>query len=226
MAAEIRPSFAFEEELLAQGYEYISGADEVGRGCIFGPVCVGMVMLPLDQDLFQLAQVLDEIRDSKTLPRQKVYDLAEVVKDVALAWGVGGASAREIDRLRITGGIELALQRAYKHIQRNGFAVDYLLADNLMPIDVIPISGRTVKKGDAKSFSIACSAIVAKDYRDSLVRKLAERFDESYGLQSNVGYASAAHRLALKELGPTSQHRFSFKPICQPRLFDFDEGED
>lgn len=221
--SKIRPTFEFEEALLAQGYDYIVGADEVGRGCIFGPVCVGMVMLPLDQDLFELAQILDEVRDSKALPRRKVYELAEVVKEVAMAWGVGGASAREIDKLRITGGIKLALQRAYKHIQRNGFVADYLLADNLIPIETISISGRTIKKGDAKSMTIACSAIIAKDYRDSLVRKLAERFDESYGLKSNVGYASAAHRLALKTLGPTNQHRFSFQPICQPRLFEDDK---
>jgi ribonuclease HII len=218
-----KPVFDIEIALLNQGYRFIGGSDEVGRGCLFGPVCVGLVMLPVTDDLFQLAQILDDVRDSKILSRSVIYDLAEVVKDVAVAWAVGEASAQEIDQVRITGAIGLALQRAYQQIQRDGFGLDYVLGDNLLPIERLPVNGRTVRNGDQICFSIACAAIVAKDYRDRLVRKLAESYDEAYGLQTNVGYASVAHREALRELGPTPHHRRSFRPIAQPRLFD-DEG--
>src|SRR5687768_2564481 len=133
------PNFDLEVALLQQNYRIIAGADEAGRGSLFGPVCVGIAVLPLD-DLPPLGEILAEVRDSKQLPRPKVYELAEVVKAVCVAWEVGEASAQEIDHYGIVGGVELAFHRAFAAL---GVAVEYVLADHNMPLRKLTLPYQT-----------------------------------------------------------------------------------
>jgi ribonuclease HII len=218
-----RPSFEHENDLLAQGYRVIAGADEAGRGSLFGPVCVGMVVLPLD-DLQTLAGKLADVRDSKQLPRPKVYDLAAHVQAASLAWAVGEASSKEIDKHGIMGGIALAVQRAFAAIiESNQLEIDYILGDKNLPVHGLPVAGHTILRGDATSYSISCGAILAKHFHDQRVRELARQYDPAYELDTNVGYGTVAHRTAIRKLGPTPHHRFSFRPVNQPPLFDLDQ---
>lgn len=213
----MRPTLDVEQELLKQGYLSIAGTDEAGRGSLFGPVCVGLVVLPLDGDLDRLMQTLDDVRDSKQLLRTKVYELSDVVKEAVQAWAVGEASAREVDERGIVGGIRLALQRAYKTINT---PIDYILGDHSLPVNVLKLAYRNITRGDVTCLSISCAAILAKHHHDIRVREIASQYPDDYDLDRNVGYGTTAHLDAIKRLGPTPHHRFTFRPILQPRLFD------
>ncbi|KAB2862384.1 MAG: ribonuclease HII, partial [Anaerolineae bacterium] len=110
------PTLNEERSLYADGYHIIAGVDEAGRGSIFGPVCVGMVVLP-SQNLDELTQKLNEVRDSKKISRRKVYRLSDKIKEVAVSWGVGAASAQEVDKIRITAAVSEAGYRAHDDLQ-------------------------------------------------------------------------------------------------------------
>ncbi len=217
------PTLEYEREVYGRGYRTIAGVDEAGRGSIFGPVCVGMVVLPSHDTPPEL---LHEVRDSKKLSRPKVYRLADVVKATARAWGVGAASAREVDQHGIVGGIRLAAERALAMVQSNAAVqVDFLLTDSTLPIpeDFPPEATEAHVGGDLNCLSIACAAILAKHYHDAVVRDIAQHYDAAYQLQNNVGYGTVAHINAVRQLGPTPHHRFSFKPVAQlplPHIHD------
>lgn len=212
------PTLDYERELLDRGHRWIAGVDEAGRGSIFGPVCVGMAMLPL-HDFEYLQKELSEVRDSKKLHRPKIYRLAETVKTVAVAWGVGQSSAQEVDQFGIMGGVRFAAERALTELQgRFGRGIDYLLTDTAMPLQHLPVGQHAILKGDLYCLSVACGAILAKHHHDILVRELAQEFPDDYQLYQNVGYATAAHRQAIADLGPTAHHRFTFRPVAQPPL--------
>lgn len=213
----MRPTLKFERDVLERGYFSIAGTDEAGRGSIFGPVCVGLVVLPLNGDLERLTRTLEDVRDSKQLMRKKVYKLADVVKPAVSAWAVGEASANEVDNYGILGGIRLALRRAYEVIDTQ---IDYVLADFSLPVNILSLPCQNIKKGDAKSLSIACASILAKYQHDLRVRELAQDYADDYGLDRNVGYGTPSHIEAIRRLGPTPHHRHTFRPILQPRLFD------
>ena len=218
------PTLDYERELLAQGFQIIGGVDEAGRGSIFGPVCVGIAVLPLD-DLDILAEKLSDVRDSKKLYRPKVYRLAPIIQQIALAWGVGQGTAKEIDKpeIGIMGAIQLAAGRALTQAEQQlGGKVQYLLTDTALrlPQDFPKDRRQSILKGDMYCLSIACGAILAKHYHDEVVRNLAENYPDDYQLNRNVGYATAAHINAVKQLGATPHHRHSFRPIAQPSLFD------
>lgn len=214
------PTLDYERDLLGQGVRLIAGVDEAGRGSIFGPVCVGMVVLPL-VDLDAIAAHLSEVRDSKKLHRPKVYRLAPIIQDLALAWGVGQAAAAEVDQHGIVGGIRLAAERALVFVETQLSAkVEYLLTDSTMPTPTgfDPTLQRSLVKGDQDCLSIACAAILAKKCHDDVVRELAADLSEEYQLTNNVGYGTPGHISAIKRLGVTPHHRRSFRPIAQRPL--------
>lgn len=207
------PTLEQELALHTQGYRAIAGVDEAGRGSIFGPVCVGMVVLPLD-DPALLMTSLSEVRDSKQISRAKVYRLAEVVKDEALAWGVGVGTAQEVDTMGIMSAIRLAAERALDQLQTTfSVQVDFLLTDSALPCPTpFPSDQRlAIVKGDVLCLSIACGAILAKQTHDELVREIAVRYSTEYQLNENVGYGTKAHRDAIGRLGYTEHHRRTFK---------------
>ncbi|MBI5929490.1 MAG: ribonuclease HII [Chloroflexi bacterium] len=204
------PTLNEERALYAEGYKTIAGVDEAGRGSIFGPVCVGMVVLP-SQNLDDLTQELNEVRDSKKISRNKVYRLSDKIKGVALGWGVGVASAQEVDKIRITGAVSEAGYRAYADLQgRSSLEIDFLLTDSRMNLSKLELPSKAIVKGDMLCLSIACAAILAKTQHDILVRELAKQYNEVYQLQNNVGYGTAAHIQAVWTHGHTDDHRKTF----------------
>jgi ribonuclease HII len=181
----------------------VAGVDEVGRGPLAGPVVAAAVIL--------LAP-LDGLADSKTLDAAERDRLAALL--LGQAWiGVGAASVAEIDRLNILQASLLAMRRA---VLRLGRVPQMALIDgNRAP--ELPCPTQTIVDGDAKVPAISAASIVAKVTRDRLMRRLALRYP-GYGWETNVGYATAAHRDAIWQLGVCRHHRRSFASV-QGRLF-------
>lgn len=181
----------------------LAGVDEVGRGCLFGPVFASAVMLPPTAERSLVAAGLT---DSKALsPRQRAK-LVPLIHQLAGCWAIGQASAAEIDRLGIRGATELAMVRA---LQRLNQPIRLVVVDGILPLRPWCGSQRTLKGGDRLCPAIAAASVLAKEERDGLIRRLAPRFP-GYGLERHVGYATALHRQALREQGPTVLHRRTF----------------
>ena len=180
-----------------------AGVDEVGRGCLFGPVFAAAVILPRPAER---ALVAEGLTDSKALsPRQRAR-LVPRIRRLAAGWGIGQASAAEIDRLGIRGATELAMLRALQRLDR---PLTLVVVDGILPLRLWSGRQRTLKGGDRLCAAIAAASVLAKEERDALIRRLAPRFP-GYGLERHVGYGTAQHRLALRSLGPTPLHRRSF----------------
>jgi len=181
----------------------LAGVDEVGRGCLFGPVFAAAVILPPRAEAPLAAAGLT---DSKALSPRRRAALVPLIQRLAGAWGVGQASAAEIDRLGIRGATELAMVRA---LQRLDQPIGLVLVDGILPLRLWPGRQRTLKGGDRLCAAIAAASVLAKEERDALIRRLAPRFP-GYALERHVGYGTALHRRALQDLGPTTLHRRSF----------------
>jgi ribonuclease HII len=191
--------FAIEAELLKTKYHCICGVDEVGRGCLFGPVVAGAVVL----DPNHLNQEYD---DSKKLsPGQRVR-LARDIYEKSLAYSIGWCWNDEIDSSNILAATKQSMRRA---IQRLQIKPDFVLIDAIPP-DFIPLPGMAVIHGDEKSLSIAAASIIAKVFRDHLLEKFAAFFP-GYDLAQNKGYPTQKHKNMLLLNGETVFHRKSFK---------------
>jgi ribonuclease HII len=190
--------FSIEADLLSQNFRHVCGLDEVGRGCLFGPVVAGAVIL----DPGRLNREYD---DSKKLsPRQRLR-LARDIYEKARAYSIGWCWNDEIDR----GGILTATQRSMRRaVRRLQIKPDYALVDAIPP-DFLPITGRAIIKGDEKSLSIAAASIIAKVFRDHLLEKFSRFFPE-YDLAKNKGYPTQKHRNMISLKGETIFHRKSF----------------
>lgn len=181
----------------------IAGVDEVGRGCLFGPVFAAAVVL--DEEAAAELQAAG-LTDSKKLTPRRRAALVPRVEERSQAWALGQASAREVDEVGIRGATELAMLRA---LQRLPARPDLVLVDGSLPLRLWTGPQRTVVRGDSRSAAIAAASVIAKEARDALIRRLAERFP-GYGLEKHVGYGTARHREALLASGPTALHRRSF----------------
>jgi len=201
----VKPDTFFESELWNSGLEYIAGLDEAGRGALAGPVSVGAVILPNDPAL--LSSTLGGARDSKQLTPRKRELLAPLIREVALTWAVGFATAEEIDMQGIVRATRLAAIRA---LHQFDLSPEYLLTDFRLELPQLDISQTALVKGDAHCLSIACASILAKTERDALMRELDERYP-GYGLAKHKGYGTQAHRSAMKRLGSSEIHRKTFK---------------
>ena len=203
--AHVDPDTFFESQLWQSGLHYIAGLDEAGRGALAGPVSVGAVILPNDRTL--LASALSGARDSKQMTPHEREQLAPRVKETALNWSVGFASAEEIDLQGIVHATRLAAIRA---LHQFSLSPEYLLTDFRLELPQLDISQTSFVKGDARCLSIACASILAKTERDALMRELDKRHP-GYQLGKHKGYGTQAHRSALKRLGLSPIHRSSFK---------------
>lgn len=200
------PDFKFED--LYQGN--VAGIDEAGRGPWAGPVVAGAVVI-LDRNLSKI--LLDGLDDSKKLSakkREMLYqELFAEQERGKISIGIGQADCREIDRLNILQATFLAMKRAAEQLKVRPEAA--LIDGNRTPADFCcPV--QTVVKGDSKSMSIAAASIVAKVYRDRLMREMAVKYPY-YGFEKNAGYGTAAHIEGLRAHGITPEHRKSYKPI-------------
>jgi ribonuclease HII len=200
----LAPDFAFEIALWDQGYNLVAGVDEAGRGALAGPVAAGALIFPSDPGLLL---ALKGVRDSKQMTAVQRSFWAQRLAEVCLAWGVGFASAEEIDTLGIVPATRLAACRA---VQALGVHPEHLLIDYLS-LPELPIAQTPLVKGDMRSLSIAAASILAKTRRDALLCELEAQYP-GYGLARHKGYATGAHRAALERLGPSPIHRLNFAP--------------
>jgi len=205
-----------EDELRAEGYKYIAGVDEVGRGPLAGPVIAAAVVLPDDFDVLG-------IDDSKKLSEKKRNELFEIITQKAVAIGVGGVDEKTIDEINILQATKLAMKRAVEACEiklreklemdeTNGNAgshiIDYILFD-AMKIEDIDIQQESIIKGDAKVLAIAAASIIAKVTRDLMMVAYDNEYP-GYAFAKNKGYGTKAHYEGLHAQGMCPIHRRSF----------------
>ena len=183
----------------------------MGRGCLFGPVCAGAVILPARHGIRGL-------HDSKELDGATREKLSLQIQAKAIAWAVAEASTREIERINIYQASRLAMRRAVATLSP---APEFLLID-AMKLD-LALPQRSLIKGDAMCQSIAAASIVAKVHRDALLVAWDREYPE-FGLARNKGYGTPEHLAALARFGPTPLHRRTFDPVRQLSLFDMAAG--
>ena len=198
-------SLEMERKLNSQGFGLVGGVDEVGRGCLAGPVAAGFVIFPADVD----DDILHQITDSKKLTAIKRQDLLKTIQEHALSAQVGWASVDEIDSIGIAPATNLAMKRA---IEKSLIRPDYLLVDAIN-LDDLPFPQRAIIKGDQISRTIAAASIVAKVVRDQYMSDIAPKY-LGYDFEKNKGYGTKDHMIAIKSLGPTDVHRISFEPVA------------
>ena len=190
----------FEKRAWSTGAKMVAGVDEVGRGSLFGPVVAAAVILHPEYRIRGL-------RDSKLLLADRREILAERIREHCIAWSVAAVDAARIDQINIYHASRLAMREAVASLQP---AADHLLVD-AMRIDC-DLQQQKIIHGDALSASIAAASIIAKVWRDRLVREWDPVFP-AYGLASNKGYSTPRHLKALREHGPSPLHRQSFAPV-------------
>lgn len=196
----LRCTLKYEKLAWAEGAKLVAGADEVGRGSLFGPVVSAAVILDPSYRLRGL-------RDSKLLTAERREELAPRIREHCLAWAVAAVDSARIDQINIYQASRLAILHA---LQQLAPAPDYLLADAVRIDCALP--QRAIIHGDALSASIAAASILAKVERDRMIAAWDPVFP-MYGLASNKGYSTAHHIAALREHGPSPLHRQSFAPV-------------
>ena len=199
------PTVEEEMALLKQGYCFIAGLDEAGRGCLAGPVVAAAVILPLEEDCLS---IFVGVRDSKQLLPHAREFLYHVIMQHAVAVAVGFGSVALIDERNILQATKYAMRAAIAELST---APQALLLDALMLSD-ISLPQRSIIKGDASCLSIAAASIVAKVTRDRLMVQLHELYP-AYGFAQHKGYGTEAHLAALHEHGACPIHRRSFAPV-------------
>jgi ribonuclease HII len=187
-----------------------AGCDEVGRGCLAGPVVAAAVILPKDYSH-------ELLNDSKQLTKDERQALQSEIKRDALAWAIAEVSSQEIDEINILNASFLAMHRALDQLS---VLPQLLLIDGNRFKPYREIKFECIIKGDGQYLSIAAASVLAKTYRDELMSKLGEQFP-GYGWDTNVGYPTEEHRDGIRELGITPFHRRSFQLLpSQLELFE------
>jgi ribonuclease HII len=207
----LKCTMKYEKLAWTTGAKLIAGVDEVGRGCLFGPVVAAAVILPADHGIRGL-------RDSKLIDQKKREALAERIREKAIAWAVAPVDVARIDQLNIYHASLLAMREAVAQLAP---APDHLLVDAVRIDWECPQTN--IIHGDALSASIAAASIIAKVARDEMMRQWDPVFPQ-YDLASNKGYQSPKHLAALQEHGPTPLHRLSFAPVwnCKTKQTEFE----
>ena len=203
------PTFIEEERLRVQGYRFIAGVDEVGRGPLAGPVVAAAVILPPEKR----PSWLSKVRDSKQLTASQRESIFGRVLESGMLFGVGSVSHEVIDERGIAPATRMAMRHA---IEQLSIRPDYLLID-FMRLPGVRIPQKSVVDGDSSCLSIAAASIVAKVARDRLMVELDSQFP-GYGLAQHKGYGTREHLEALQRLGPCPIHRKTFEPV-RDRLF-------
>lgn len=187
-----------ERAVWGEGFARIAGVDEVGRGCLFGDVVAGAVIMPPGLEV-------EGINDSKKLSEKMRDQLYDVISEKAVAWSVARVDAETVDRINIKQAARLAMKLAVESLS---VAADYLLVD-AEKVD-LPLPQQAIIKGDATSQSIAAASIMAKVTRDRLCEGEWEKRFPEYGIAIHKGYATKLHRERLLQFGPSELHRRTF----------------
>ncbi len=210
--AKLAEMKAHEDELRAQGYRYVAGIDEVGRGPLAGPVYAACVIMPEDFDV-------PGVNDSKKLSAKRREELSDIIKERAVAWGIGIADNREIDEINILEATKKAMKRAIAAV-RDMLAERGLLslngnahAQDMLLIDAVKLDAgmpsESIIKGDEKCLCIAAASILAKVARDKYMTEMDSVYP-GYDFAGNKGYGTAKHYEGLRTLGKTPIHRLTF----------------
>lgn len=189
----------------------VVGVDEVGRGCVAGPVIAGAAVLDLGAIRRLPPAELCLIRDSKTLSTRQRRKIIPQLAQLTLGLATACASVEEIESLGIAPATFLAMRRALADCAART-AFDVVLIDGKQPISGYAGLQECLVKGESQSFAIAAASIIAKEARDDLMRAEADRYPE-YGFDAHVGYATAAHLDSIRTHGPCPLHRRNFAPI-------------
>lgn len=188
----------YERECYSKNFELVAGVDEVGRGPLAGPVVAGVVILPKNCKIHG-------VNDSKKLTEKKRIELDKIIKEKAIAYGIGIVDHETIDKINILQATYQAMREAINSLE---VKPEFILNDAVYIPDVkIPQKG--IVGGDGKSISIAAASIIAKVYRDELMKEYGEKYPE-YGFESNKGYGSATHLATLQSNGVCDIHRKTF----------------
>ena len=192
------PDYSYEISAKENGYKFICGVDEAGRGPLAGPVCAAAVILPPHLEI-------PGLNDSKKLTDKRRRELVPIIQEKAIAYGIGFASHEEIDDINILQATFLAMERAIAQLEGKA---EFALIDGNREKDFgLPV--KTVVKGDSLSANIAAASVLAKVTRDDLMDALALEYP-GYGFEIHKGYGTKAHYEALRELGPSAVHRMTF----------------
>lgn len=189
----------YEKQLRENGFEYICGIDEAGRGPLAGPVVVASVIMPKDS-------MIEGINDSKKVSEKKREKLYDLILENAISYGVGIIGQDEIDEINILNATKKGLTMSLKELNKKP---DIIVVDALTHIDTLGIPYESIIKGDAKCYSIAAASIIAKVTRDRIMREWDKIYPQ-YGFANHKGYGTSAHIEAIKEYGPCPLHRKTF----------------
>ena len=194
--------FDFEEQAASEGFQFVAGVDEVGRGCLAGPVVAAACILD------QGKPVPRRLNDSKKLTERQRKEIDEELRQTAVAYSLGIIDADEIDRVNILEATKLAMLKAIDGLTP---APDHLLIDALQ-LRQCSLPQKAIIKGDSISYSIAAASVIAKVFRDDLMKQYDAEFPE-YGFAGHKGYGSVAHFAAIREHGPCRLHRKTFRGV-------------
>lgn len=202
----LSPTLKEEQKLWRKGYVSIAGVDEVGRGAWAGPLVAGAVIFPRG------VRAILGIRDSKLLTSSAREKLFPLITENVLAWAVGVVSHRVIDRIGVVAANRQAMRLALENLSHTP---DYVLTDAFALQWKVPVA--SVLDGDGRVESIAAASIIAKVWRDRLMRKLHHRYPQ-YSFNQHKGYGTTLHEQAIRRYGMSPMHRCSFVPSrCLPR---------
>jgi ribonuclease HII len=196
----------FEEHARREGYNWIAGVDEVGRGPLAGPVVACAAVLPPGLEL----RGLDDSKKLSPAERERIADILFSLEEVFI--GTGIVDAATIDRLNILRATHLAMRQALLDLSQHP---DYALVDG-RPVPELPVPSMAIVKGDGLSASIAAASIVAKVQRDRMMLEY-DRIFPGYGFAKHKGYGTFMHVEALGRQGPSPIHRRSFSPVAKTR---------
>ena len=188
-----------DKSYFKEGYNYICGIDEAGRGPLAGPVVVAAVIMPKDS-------MIEGVNDSKKVSEKKREKLYELIIEEAISYSVGIVDQNEIDRINILNATKAGLTEAVRTLK---VKPELILVDALTNIDNCGVPYQSIIKGDAKSYSIAAASIIAKVTRDRIMREWDKVYPQ-YGFEKHKGYGTAEHISAIKENGLCPLHRLSF----------------
>lgn len=197
-----------EDELTLKGI-IAAGVDEVGRGCLAGPVVAACVVLNYNELAKLSKKIKANIRDSKTLSAKQRGEQITLIQSISIDHSVGYAAVHEIEDVGILNATFLAMNRAVAQIR---CSIGMLLVDGHMPIRNQSLPQKPIIKGDSLCYTIAAASILAKEHRDQYMREQSEIYPE-YGFASHVGYGTAAHLAAIKTAGICPMHRRTFAPV-------------
>ncbi|RME75234.1 MAG: ribonuclease HII [Chloroflexi bacterium] len=206
MQKVVLSSLTREIALRKQGYRFIAGIDEAGRGAWAGPVVAAAVILPLDRE--DVLDCLTGLRDSKKLSPHQRDHFFEAVHRVAVTVSVGIASAEVVDELNVVGATRQAMHQAVAMLHPSP---DYLLLDYISLPD-LRMPQESYPRAESLSLSVAAASVVAKVTRDRLMVEFSRRYP-GYAFDRHKGYGTAAHRAALEQFGPSPIHRLSYRPV-------------